>query len=96
MEHAVPEEMKEQGWQGVDTTETLVRLVVGGGIRLSPQLAVIGELSTLADIEYYHSFNLAGQYDLGKLTIGGRLYLPFGDEMFDDIWGLGIDVLVRL
>ncbi|MFH0903384.1 MAG: hypothetical protein V2A73_22375 [Pseudomonadota bacterium] len=83
----------------------LLRLVVGAGVRLSPRLAIVGELSTLTPLDktnyyspfedYLHSLHLAGQYDFGKLVVAGRFYRPFGHEMFDDIWGLGIDVLVR-
>ncbi len=96
---------------GNDDNDTLdlVRVSVGGGIHTKPNMAIVGEITTLSTAledeelfdegseEFFHWLDVGFRYDTGKAVLGWRVYVPI-DSPLDEIdsLGVGFDATVPL
>jgi len=89
-----------------DEDLSLLRAGLAGGIKLTPQLALIGEFTTISailedtsdeDDVFLHWVDIGVRYSLARAVIGARVFIPV-DEEFDELVdpvGLGVDVTAR-
>jgi hypothetical protein len=86
-----------------DETETDLRLAVAGGVFLTPELAALAELTTLANLSdldpegdgdgFWHALDLGVRGYAKHATIGAHLYVPLDESFRDfDLFGFGIDL----
>lgn len=86
---------------GSDTLE-LLRFGLAGGVRVTPELAVIAEVTTIASVlednnaadeEFIHGVDLGVRYDRSNLTAAARVFMPIDEslrEFFD--FGFGLEL----
>lgn len=78
-------------------------LGLGLGFKLSPYLALLGELTTVSDIfedsegeNFVHTVDLGLRYHTPAVMMGVRAYIPLDEVYRDaDVFGFGIDVAAR-
>jgi hypothetical protein len=85
-----------------DSADLGVRLALATGVRVTPELAILGEVNSMLAVdgeagdESVSSVDLGVRYGGANLLAGLRFYLPLDDDRRDiDMWGVGGDLGVR-
>jgi hypothetical protein len=76
----------------------LLRLGLAGGVHVSPQVALIAELTTMSDIlddrqtreDFLHTLDLGMRFSGATSTFGARLYYPLDDSLRNGLHIIGV------
>lgn len=93
-----------------DEQANFLHVTFGGAFPVTQNTAIVAELATLGDVfdegddgivgeenDWMHSLELGVRQELGRMSLGARVYFPLEEELRDqEIIGVGVELLGRM